>query len=530
MSSSAFARAVDLLASSLPRPALYGPNGSLIPDSFYSYRRQGAKQTGSLKNWLPQKFYLPQVEAFERERILERSIDLVNNDPHAAGVVDTFGHTVVGAGLTPYPVLNPVALPLDKETLREIQRQERAVYARWEQFADVGRRTSFGWMQHLAMRSCIEYGEFLMLIHMVDDPARPYMLACQLLNPLRLKTPTDMVGKEPLINQGIEVGQYSEPVAYWVKKSSAPGMARFADNSANFHRIPAFSGHRPNVLHGFIAKEPEQVRGYPFFAPALKMFRDLNDLLDAELVSNIVTAAFSLFIESAPQADPYTAAINLATSTDDTTDQPIRYQEMIPGQIMYGSTGEKPHPIAASRPGVTFDPFVKLIKKALAASCGIPYTILFKDPEGLNFAGWRGAMLDAWRVFTAQRDFIGSSLCQPVYTMLQEEAYLKGELSIPDFYLNMHLVTQAEWRGSPKGDIEPIKAVQADVEAIQGNLKTRAEAIAERGGDLETTFDQLEEEQQMMQKRNLAEAPVMRLPGEGTGMGQEQEQKSGGTK
>jgi capsid protein len=72
----------------------------------------------------------------------------------------------------------------------------------------------------------------------------------------------------------------------------------------------------------------------------------------------------------------------------------------------------------------------------------------------------------------------------------------------------MHALTRAEWRGSPKGDIEPIKAAQADIELIQANLKTRAESIAERGGDIRTTFDQLAEEQDMMAERGLTEQAI----------------------
>jgi capsid protein len=92
--------------------------------------------------------------------------------------------------------------------------------------------------------------------------------------------------------------------------------------------------------------------------------------------------------------------------------------------------------------------------------------------------------------------------------MLQEEAYLRGELTVGNFYLDMNILTKADWRGSPKGDIEPIKSAQADVILIEKNLKSRAASIAERGGDLKSTFDQLQEEQEMMAERGLTEEPV----------------------
>ena len=250
------------------------------------------------------------------------------------------------------------------------------------------------------------------------------------------------------------------------------------------------------------------MRGIPYFTPAMKFFRDLNDYLDAELVSNIVTAAFSLFIES-NATDPWTMGNNFATFSEQRpgangTDRTVRYQEMVPGQIMYGNPGEKPYAISAQRPGSTFEPFTRIIKKAISLALNMPYPVLFKDVEGTNYAGFRSAMLDAWRVFTHRRTWLGQEFCQKIYTMLMEEAWLRDELDIEEFYPKMNLLTKAEWRGSPKGDIEPIKSIKADILAIQNGLKTRAETIAERGGDIRSTFDQLQEEKEMMEDRGLS--------------------------
>jgi capsid protein len=230
-------------------------------------------------------------------------------------------------------------------------------------------------------------------------------------------------------------------------------------------------------------------------------------------VSNIIASAISIFMELTAGQDPLGIANNLASFTEiatrpDGTSQNIRYQELLGGTVYYGEAGQKPHLLSPSRPGTTFDPFTRIIKKAIAMGINIPYPVAFKDVEGVNFAGFRSAMLDAWRVFMMHRTWLGEDTCQPIYTMLMEEAYLRGEFDAPDFYLNIDALTHADWRGSPKGDIEPIKAVQADVLAIQNNIKTRADAIAERGGDLRTTFDQLQEEQEMMKERGLTEEKI----------------------
>jgi len=503
-----FSKAVNQIAASLKRPLIYGPNNKpLRPVANYQYTRRAAKREGSMKNWNPRQLMSRQEEAMERTRIVERSIDLTNSDPHAAGIVETFATTVVGSGLTPHPTLDPEILGMKKEEVRQIQAQQRAVFQEWAPFADAGGRLSFGSIQFLMQRSLLQFGEYLVLLPMMNDTTRPYSLACQVIHPLRLKTPTDLASKGN-IKEGIELGKYGEAIAYWIKKAFSGGfLNRLSDDSKNFLRIPTKQGHRWKVLHGFMAQDPEQVRGIPFFAPALKFFRDLNDFLDAELVSNVVTAAFALFIEAGDGMDPNVlasalAGIEEAGTNPDGSAKTTRYEELDPGGIMYGNQGEKPHAISANRPGATFEPFVTVIKKAIALSVNMPYPVVFKDVGGTNFAGFRSAMLDAWRVFMAQRQWLGQE-CQKPYTMLMEEAYLRGRLAVKDFYGRMHAITRVEWRGTPKGDIEPVKAAQADKMLIESRLKTRAEAIAERGGDLRTTLEQLEEEEELLEEKGL---------------------------
>lgn len=511
---SIFLTAVESIAASLPnlapgrRPVLYGPNGQPLPPSKlanYQYQRDAAKRTGTMKKWIPKRLMSAQQAALERERIVERSIDLTNNHPHAAGMVDTFATTVVGAGLNPNPLIDRKRLDLEKDEARRIQNRQKIIYYKWAPFADAGERMSFGALTYLAMRSMVQFGEYLFLLPMLKDPVRPYSLALQAIHPLRLKTPVDKIGKHS-IRDGVELGSYGQPVAYWIKKTPLE-LQPTPNISNNFMRIRARHGHRKRVLHGFITTDPEQVRGMPLCAAAIKFFLDLSDYLNAELVSNIVTAAFSLFVETGA-GNPFDIADNLGTITDtgyksdgSTYDQ--RWQEMTPGQIWYGRSGEKPHPLAANRPGTTFEPFVEVIENAIAISANVPHPVLFKKFKGLNFAAYRSAMLEAWRMFITRRTWLGQGLCQPSWCMLQEEAYLRGDLQVRDFYSNMWELTAAEWIGPPKGQIEPVKEVQADILEINNKLKSRQAAALERNRDYLTTFDQLEEEQEELEERNL---------------------------
>jgi lambda family phage portal protein len=497
------------------RPVLYGPDGNALPRSpaispdQWQYRRSGAQQKGSLKTWRPQALGTESQISRERETLIERAIDLVGSDPHAAGIVENLATLIVGSGLRPYPQLDQATTGLSREQINTVSAQQKATYRKWARFADASGRMSFEAIEFLAMRQFVQFGEFLFTVPMVDRPGRPYYLALQPIHPLRLKTPVDLNSQDN-IHEGVEVGSYGEPVAYWIKRTG--GLGYSADVSANFLRIPARSGHRMKVIHCFYNTDPEQFRGYSFFSPAMKFLRDLSDYLDAELVSNIVTAAMAVFIETGA-ADPYTVANTQATITDtgyksdgSTYDQ--RYQEVEPGMIMYGDSGQKPHLLAAQRPGSTFGIFIGQIEKSISLALNIPSPVLFKNFDGMSYAGYRSAMLEAWRVVTARRKWLAQSICQPIWEMLMEESYLRGELSVSDFYSKRLDLCACDWVGQAKGQIEPLKEVQANVLQIQNNLKSREEVMLEDDRDWRTTFDQIEEEQEVMDEKGLDEMKV----------------------
>lgn len=459
----------------MANPILYGPDNLPMRPSGGFFRRDAAKRTGSLSNWNPRQAHGHDAESMEREAIASRAMNLVNDDPNAEGIVGTFATTIIGAGLTPAPELDHEALGITSDEARKLEKKQKAVYKSWAPHADVGERMTDGEIQHLKARHLFGFGESFEIIYMRKDGPGVYSQASQVINPLRVKTPTDLRADKAIMS-GIKTGKYGEPLSYFVKK---PGTA-LSDTSKNFTEIPARRGHRWSVLHDYITKDPEQIRGYPILAPAIRFFRDMADLLGAELTSNVVTAAMSVFI--ADETDPRNLAQNLLAPLS-ARPQEERYQDVNPGEIWYGSAGQKPHLLSADRPGTTFDPFTKLIKKAMAMPTGIPYPVLFKDVDGVSFAGFRAAMLEAWRVYDYHRKRIGQKDCQKKYTMLMEEAWLRDVLPVgDDFPGKRELYTNAVWYGAPKGDIEPFKAIQADLLKNKAGIKPKEKIIIEDGG------------------------------------------------
>lgn len=492
-------------------PILYGPDNRVLAPSPIQYSKRAAGNVGSLRNWRPRQLYSEDQMLRERETIQARVSDLVGSDPHAAGVVNSFPQTVIGNGLTPHPIIDDAVLEITREQAEHIELQQRRSWARWWRYADISERLTFGEIQYLWEKCLIQYGESLTLIHMRKRPGRRYMLCLRPIHPMRMKTPRD---KKRLgtIFDGIEIDKSGTPVAVWIKKSEAGQM--MSDESVNFIRIEVKKGHRWQILHDFITEDPEQFRstGGPL-ASCIKGFKDLSDFLNAELVSNVVTAAFAMFVELQHGQNPFQMAGNAADFYDldkrsTASDTQTRYQELVPGAIMYGNLGERPHPISANRPGATFEPFVREIKKAFAHGLGIPYAVMFKDMDNISFAGFRSAMLEAWRVFYWRRKHIGQGPSQKVYVMLQEEAFLNNDLEIPGgadrFYTDLDAFTTTEWYGPPKGDIEPYKQAKADLLLWENNAKTLERIILETGGgNPSSVIRQIEKEKNDLAARGM---------------------------
>lgn len=470
------------------------------------FERRSASRAGSLKTWIPRQLDKNQA-ARERETIAERAVDLCNNDGNAQGILESFANSVVGPGLYPHPTLDSEFLGITNEQETAIKARFKNIWRKWSPFADAAGRMTSGAVGFLAVRQLIQFGEYFFSFPMLSDPLRPYALAVQSIHPLRVKTPVELLNQEN-VKDGLELDPFGATRAAWIRKADSKFYR--LDTKENFVRITARRAHRFRLIHGFIVKDAEQLRGVSALSPAIKMFRDVSDYLDAELVSNIVTAAFSVWIETGSD-DPFATAENFANLSEtayksDGTQYSERYEELNPGQIYYGSNGERPHVISAQRPGATFEPFVRLVFKSISSAVGVPHPVLFRDFEGMNYASYRSAMLEAWRVFKTVRKYVGDNLFSPIYRMLIEESYLKGELDdlpIGDFYSNFHELLSVDWIGPPKGQIEPNKEIQAEVLAIDNKLKSRTESALEHGRDFDQIIKDQADEREKLESAGL---------------------------
>jgi lambda family phage portal protein len=292
--------------------------------------------------------------------------------------------------------------------------------------------------------------------------------------------------RDPEVRNGIRYGKRGQPLAYYVRKAGQASLINY-----DYNEIPARDPKgRPKLLHVYAVKRPGQSRGVPLFAPVLTYFKDLSDYLEAEVVAARVAACLAVFIT---KQDALFAAQNMGTSTEAGTG--ARVQGIEPGMVSYLNPGEAINTVDPKRPGDAFPAFVESVLRLVGTSIGLPYELLVKDFSKTNYSSARAALLEGRRVFTNWRSWFSRRFCQPVWDLVLEEAFLRGEFEAKDFYRLRHEYCRAMWIGGGWGWVDPVKEVEASRKAVDYGLSNLAEECAAQGRDWEENLAQLAREQ-----------------------------------
>lgn len=462
-----------------------------------SYR--AAEKNRARDNWLPTGGSADEDLLRDLPALREKSRDLNRNDAYAAGITESIVTNVVGIGIRPQSRVDNEVLGMSEDQVDLFQKSAERSWHRWVEFSDLTGRMDFYGIQHLVERQILENGEVFILPLMVDTPESPYMFKLQVIEADRVDTPSDK-RSDKKIRAGIELDDNGRPVAYWVRKSH-PGEMRYrthsGNSSENYIRYPAFNEMgRRNIMHLYYMKRPGQTRGIPFFAPVINYFKDLSDSIEAELVSEKIAACFSVFIK---RNNP----TGLSLSNTNRIENGKRLETLEPGVIEYLNIDEEIQFADPKRPGSNFTPFVELILRAIGSALNLPFEIVIRDFTRSNYSSARAALQEARRFFKERQKFLERELCQPVWDMLLEEAFLIGELPVVKFYQDRINLTRARWISPGWGWIDPTKEVDAARSAVEGLMSSHADEMAAQGKDWEEVYEQLAREKKKREELRL---------------------------
>ena len=381
------------------------------------------------------------------------------NNPWVAAAVDSLVGNVVGAGIKPQST----------HPDRAVRERLQVLWLRWTDHADPGGLADFYGLQAMAVRAMIEGGESFARLRVVPDaPAVP--LHIDLLD--RDQVPLDLhrdIGGGARIRAGIEFNGAGQRTAYWVMRDR-PGDTLTSLRLEPL-RLPA-----TDCLHLFKPLAAGQLRGITWLAPVLLRLHELDQFEDAALVKAKVAALFTGFI-----TDPDGTAGGLTgTNTNGALTVGMEPGSLIP--LPPGTDIRFSNPTESD----AYGPFVKNHLRAVAAGMGLPYELVSGDLEGVTYSSIRAGLIEfRRRVEQLQHNVVVHLFCRPVWDRFVRLAVLSGDLPAHDFDRDPAAYLGCEWL-PPKFDyVDPKKDVEAEILAINAGLKSRRQAISERGYDAE---------------------------------------------
>ncbi|PVZ49679.1 phage portal protein [Thalassobacter stenotrophicus] len=415
------------------------------------------------------------------------------NNPWVASAVDSLVGNVVGAGIKPQSTHPDRAV---RERLQEL-------WLRWTDHAAPDGLADFYGLQAMAVRAMVEGGESFARLRVANETDR-LPLQIELLD--REQVPTDLhrdIGGGSRIRAGIEFDSAGRRVAYRVSSF------RSGDPLAPL-RMDPIRVLAADCIHLFKPVAAGQLRGITWLAPVLLRLHELDQFEDATLVKAKVAALFTGFI-----TDPDGTVGGL--SGDNRSG--VLTVGMEPGSLIPLPPGAD---IRFSNPTEhdAYAPFVKNHLRAVAAGLGLPYELVSGDLEGVTYSSIRAGLVEfRRRVEQLQHNVVVHQFCRPIWERFVRLAVLTGEIPARDFDVDTAAYLGCSWL-PPKFDyVDPMKDIQAEILAIDSGLKSRSQAISERGYDAERVDVEIAADKDRADGMGLAFGQAASLQQKDTGNG-----------
>ncbi len=379
------------------------------------------------------------------------------NNPWFKNGIDALVTGTIGAGIVPAPM---VPDPLARAAIG-------VAWAHWMHRADADGRTDLSGLQALGERSRAVDGESLILLLNTPDGLRLRVLpAASLDNVINRTLPGGS-----RITEGIEFDASGTRVAYWLRESI--GQIPFVSVAPPI-RVPA-----EDVCHVFKSQFAGQVRGLPDGTSVLIALNEGDQLADAMLVAAKVAAMHAGFLidQNGTGTSPYTDGVQTGSVLEGGL-EPGTMKILPAGFDIKFSTPQQ------STSGIEQ---LKMSLRSVAAGLGVPEYLRTGDLSQANYSSTRAALVEfRARIEQCQFAVHVPQFLRPVYRRWLTLEILSGRIEAPGFETDPESWLAVEWYPPAQPMIDPLKDAEGEAELIAAGLKSRRQAVAERGYNIET--------------------------------------------
>jgi lambda family phage portal protein len=418
----------------------------------------------NVKQWpLVDFFSAKAANSFEVRRILRmRSRYVVQNNPLAAGVVDTLALDTIGDG----PRLQ--ALFDDPAKNAAIEK----AWIRWCRATNLMRRL------RVAMMAKVTDGEVFFLKKnrkSQDDAVKLYHQDIE-TDQVQTVSPGFQSG---YFVDGLELDELGLPTTYHVLKRHPGDLTnmRLHYGPLEHVRVPA-----RYVIHWFHRYRPGQVRGIPELTPSLNLFESLRRIDKATLTAMEWAAVMSAVLETelAPD-DADTAAVGA----------PWEYWDPDAGVVTTLPAGYKLKQLNPTQPGSTHKEFTGTQVAHAGRPVGMPYNVVTCNSSGYNFSSGRLDHLPYHRRVSIERTDAEEIVMDQFLADWLDEAVM-----VEDYFGGFDVPSLIEqvphmWHWPKMDSIDPQKDAAADAQNLANGTSSRTGICGRMG----TEYRQVRREQ-----------------------------------
>ena len=444
-------------------------------------------------------------------RAAARALDALQNSGWIAGILEEVVAQTIGDGLKLVYKPDPSLFGGNDADAAAYARMVEPRFRAWANTpaeCDLHGRHTLAELTAAAYRAWFAMGEVLALLPRQRRPGAATLTKVLLLEPHQLAR----VSEPPRVRDGVVLDDAGAPIAYRIH-AKRDGLY---DDEVEVRARDRYG--RQQVLHVFEGM-PGQVRGITPLAPALKVWRQYDQLADATLTNVLLQTLFAATLRSpAPPSEVYEALKALdetgqgnpllgyltgAAQFHEETKLDLSQQ----GKVVHLFPGEELEFNAVKNPNASYEEFSAGLLRELARCFGVSFEQLTGDYRNATYSSVRMSIAMIWPLVMRRRKHIAARLPQAAFENWLEEEILSGRLEFPGgpeaFLANRHLATQADWRGPGKPTADDYKTARATEIELDLGLTTLEAAAAERGHDWEDIAAQRARERQRYQELGL---------------------------
>lgn len=397
-----------------------------------------------------------------------------NHDIISGGLSTVIQHIIGPTGINVVPQPRGSGGNVDEAVVDQIV----PLYAEWSKRPEVTWLHDWPSAQRLLARTWLRDGECFVselrgsVPFLEHGSAVPYSL--ELLEPDLV--PLELNESTRRILQGIERNAWGRPVAYHVFKQH-PGDAGVYIPETK--RVPA-----DQIRHLRSIDRIGQVRGVSILASTFTRIEDLKDYEESERIAAKIAASFAAAIIKGSGVE--------YVPPDDLKQRSMRMQ---PGMIFDDlRPGEDVKTIDSKRPNPNLEPYRNAQLRAIAAPMRISFSSLSKNYNG-TYSAQRQELVEQYGAYGVLAYEFVAQMLRPIYERFVSLAVLSGELVLPRG-MTPAMAVGADYLPPPMPWIDPQKEATALRTQVRAGFRSAASVIAERGGRMYDTLEQIRLERQ----------------------------------